>query len=183
MILGTDEPEGTAVLRHAALHRIPKEPSSQGQKSGCAKGHCANQTERNLHPEPGRSSLSIPPPVQLSGQGGSQAPVASGHLQGLWTWALLCSHTFHSNQTTTGTTKATFGKTAGETSQQGTPSFSMPGLSVTYQLSFHLCPPFKNTGCVQSPGCQLPREILLSVTVKVCPWITGNALGSPSPII
>lgn len=85
--------------------------------------------------------LSIPLPMQLSGQGGSQALVASGHLQGLRTWALSCSHTFHTNQTTTGRTKPAFGKTVGETSQQGIPSFSMA--YITRQLSFHLCPSFK----------------------------------------
>lgn len=94
MILGTDEPEGSAVLQHAVLHRIPMEPSSQGQKSGCVKGHCANQPEKNLHPKLGYPFL---PPCSCLDRVDPKPlwPVTTckdcgrGH-----------SHTFHANQTT-----------------------------------------------------------------------------------
>lgn len=142
MTPGADKPEGTAALQHAVLHRTPMEPSSQGQKSGCAKGYCADQTERDLHPKPGRSSAVHSSPHAAVWAGwipspcGQQPPARAADLGTLMLPHLSYQPNHHRQN------KTCVWKNSRRNQPTGNPKF-LHGLHVTRQLSFHLCPSFK----------------------------------------
>lgn len=151
-----------------------------------------DQAERNLHPKPWQILCCPLLP--------SAAPWAGRILSFLWPLATCkSSGPGHPLAPTPFTPKKknTMGKTKPTSEKQSTqglptacveppdPSCARP-TSNTWQLSFHFCPCFKTWAVCRAQGSSFHERFYqggaASVTIKVCPLILGDALGSSSPI-
>lgn len=149
-----------------------------------------DQAERNLHPKPWQILCCLLLP--------SAAPCAGWILSFRWPIATCKSSGPGHLLATTPFTPKKKTNTMGETkptsekqSAQGLPTaYAEPPCarptSNTWQLSFHFCPCFKTQAVCRAQGSSFLERFYqggaASVTIKVCPLILGDALGSSSPI-